>query len=328
VNEQRPSGDDWSLVSFGEPAPPLSLPHPDGADEATALALQARIEEKLNRVPENPQDERWLSDEWVDDPWVAKPVPTQDPVIVCIQDVKPEPVRWLWRHRIPASALVVLDGDPGIGKSTITLDLASRITRGARMPDGSVSESGLGDVLLVGAEDALSFAVRPRLEAAGADLAKVHGLTGIRGGDPPFRPVTLPDDTELLHRAILNTGAKLVIIDPVMAFLSHDINSNSDQEVRRVLTPLARMAEDTGATILLVRHLRKTMDGPSLYQGGGSIGIVGAARAGLVVVRDPRDESMCVLKQSKTNLGPWPPPIGYFLTGASTDAAATVKWVP
>jgi hypothetical protein len=269
----------------------------------------------------------WPEDNWEEHYGIGA-IPK--PILVRMDTVKPEAVSWLWRHRIPLASLVVMDGDPGIGKSTITIDLAARITRGATMPDGSRSDAGLGSVLLVGAEDALSFTVSPRLRAAGADLERVHALSGVSDPAQPggHRPLSFPEDQGILERAILNTGAVFVVIDPIMAYLSDSINSNSDQEVRRVLTPLAHIAERTGATILMVRHLRKTNDGPALYQGGGSIGIVGAARAGLIVVRDPADESLCILKQSKTNLGPWPAPVGYFVTGDGKDASARIRWVP
>src|SRR5208282_4552706 len=162
------------------------------------------------------------------------------------------------RHRIPQAAVCVLDGDPGIGKSTITLDIAARITTCRPMPDGSRSSASLGHVLLVGAEDALSYTVKPRLEAAGADLRRVSALTGTATPGARARPLSFPDDLEVLERAIVNTGAVFVTIDPIMAFLGESVNSSSDQEVRRVLTPLAGICERTGATVCMVRHLRKT----------------------------------------------------------------------
>lgn len=327
-------------LPFEEPPPPAVVDEYVEGDTDDILAiirrnleqpdLDALVARKVAHVPQPWEDDKWASDEWVDnEKWHATYAPLSEPLVREMSTVKALPVEWLWEHRIPQGALTVIDGDPGIGKSTITIDLAARLTRGVAMPDGTRSPVGPAAVLLVGAEDALGYTVRPRLEAAGADLSLVSALTGVADHENPSgRPLSLPEDTAILERAILNRGAKLVIIDPIMAYLSSEINSSSDQEVRRVLTPLAKIAEDTGATILMVRHLRKTNDGPALYQGGGSIGIVGAARAGLIVVRDPQDESMCILKQSKTNLGPWPRPIGYFLTGAGRDAAAQVKWCP
>lgn len=292
--------------------------------------LQKIVTQKVAHIPEVWDDEGWSSDDWVDNTlWRGTPQPVAEPILSRMQDVKPTSVEWLWQYRIPLGALSILDGDPGIGKSTITMDIAARLTEGRRMPDGAPTPAGPGNVLLVGAEDALSYTVRPRLEAAGADLSRVYALTGVSDtGQHGGRSLSFPSDLSLLERAVLNTQAKLVIIDPIMAYLGSEVNSSSDQEVRRVLSPLARVAESTGASILMVRHLRKTNDGPALYQGGGSIGIVGAARAGLIVVRDPQDptESMCILKQSKTNLGPWPRPIGYSLRGLGPDSAATVAW--
>lgn len=309
-----------------------------GSDTAEVLAIIERnrseadiaalVAKKVAKLPEPWEDEKWGSDDWVDNQnWHGTATPPTDPVVVGMDTVKPQAVEWLWRNRIPQAALCVMDGDPGIGKSTITLDLAARITEGRPLPDGTHGLVGPQNVLLLGAEDALGNTVRPRLEAAGADLSRVMALTGVRDDNHKNRPLSFPEDTDILERVIVNTGAKLVIIDPIMAFLSQTVNSSSDQEVRRVLTPLAAIAERSGATILMVRHLRKTNDGPLLYQGGGSIGIVGAARAGLAVVRDPDDDSLCILKQSKTNLGPWPPPIGYALVGGGAGGRmASVKW--
>ena len=71
---------------------------------------------------------------------------------------------------------MVLDGDPGLGKSTVTLDLAARLSTGARMPHGP-STIGPVNVVVLSAEDGLADTIRPRLDAAGGDPKRVVTLT-------------------------------------------------------------------------------------------------------------------------------------------------------
>lgn len=240
-----------------------------------------------------------------------------------LSDVVPEAVRWLWAGRIPLGKLTALDGDPGLGKSTLTLDLAARVTTSGRMPDGS--EGATGGVVLLTAEDGLADTVRPRLEAAGADLRRVVAL-GIVGEGKDRRPVTLPDDLDLVRAAIARVGAVLVVVDPLMAFLSGAVDSHRDQDVRRALAQLAALAEETGAALVVVRHLNKTAAGNPLYRGGGSIGIIGAARAGLLVARDPKDEGRRVLAATKSNLAAEPRSWRWTLT-ADPGGPVYVHWI-
>lgn len=231
-----------------------------------------------------------------------------------LSEVQAEPVRWLWPGRVPLGKITVLDGDPGLGKSTISLDLAARVTDGRPMADGSPGVGG--GVVLLTAEDGLSDTVKPRLEVAGADLDRVLSLEHV-GTGRNRRPLVLPDDLEVIAAAIERIGAVLVVIDPLMAYLNSSVDSHRDQDVRRVLAILAALAASTGAAILLVRHLNKSAVGNPLYRGGGSIGIVGAARSGLVVGRDPEDDTRCILAMSKSNLAKRAPSLAYRVEGVN-----------
>ena len=232
---------------------------------------------------------------------VVEPEPAGGAVTRRLSDVEPEPVTWLWRGWLPMGKVVVLDGDPGTGKSTITLDIAARLSRGDVMPDGSTGALHGQDAatIMVNVEDGAGDTMRPRFDAATGKPSMVHLLDAIEtvttGRDGTHRtervPFTLPDHTAELEDLIVETGACLVVIDPLMAILSGKVQANSDQDVRRALSPLAAVADRTGACILVVRHLRKSEGGNHLYRGGGSIGIIGAARAGLVVAFDPDDET-------------------------------------
>jgi AAA domain-containing protein/uncharacterized protein DUF3854 len=232
-----------------------------------------------------------------------------------LSEVEPERVSWLWPRRIPRGKVAVLDGDPDNGKSVLTTDLAARVTAGLDLPDGTPTETA--GVVIVSAEDGANDTIRPRFDAAGGDPTRARLL----GDEEPF---AIPDDIPRLERAVRQVGAALVVIDPIMAFLSGDVNSNRDQDVRRALTPLKQMAERTGAAVVLVRHLNKTPGGNPLYRGGGSIGIIGAARSGMVVGRHPDDEEMRVLAGQKNNLSLPPESLAYRIETADNGAARIV----
>ncbi|MGH3584576.1 MAG: AAA family ATPase, partial [Mycobacterium sp.] len=211
-----------------------------------------------------------------------------------LADVKPEAVEWIWPGWLPAGKLVTLDGDPGLGKSTLAIGIGAIMTTGGRWPDGTAC-TVVGDVLLMSGEDGIADTVRPRLDAAGADVTKVHNIDGVRiEADGTLRPPTLADVAPI-ERAIDATGARLLVVDVIMAFLPSGTDSHKDQDIRRVLSRLAGVADRTGCTVLLLRHLNKAKGGDPMYRGGGSIGIVGAARAGMLVAADPDDPERRVL---------------------------------
>ncbi|MCD2195697.1 AAA family ATPase [Actinomycetospora endophytica] len=250
------------------------------------------------------------------------------PLIVRLDSVIAEPVTWLWNGRIPAGKLVTLDGDPGLGKSTIALTIAAHLSRGRPWPDGAQCPEG--DTLILSAEDGLADTMRPRLDAAGADPSRIHALTAVKTSadhGTVTRPVTLAD-TGIIRSAIEDTGARLLVVDVLMAYLPAGRDANSDQDVRSVLHGVAEIADDTGATVLLLRHLNKGGSGSSpMYRGGGSIGIVGAARAGYVVGADPDDDTGRVLACVKLNIGgSEPDSLKYRLDGDTGTDAARVVW--
>ena len=241
-----------------------------------------------------------------------------------LADVQPEVVKWLWQGRLPAGKLVVLDGDPGLGKSTLALDLAARISTGAAMPDGTTLASP-GSVVILSAEDGLADTIRPRLDAAGADVRRV--VTFAVCGRDGERGPKIPGDLAHLERVLRHEAAVLVIIDPLVAHLDGSVNSWRDQDVRRALGPLATIAELTGAAILAIRHLTKATGGSPLYRGGGSIGITGAARATWLVAPDPETLNRRVLVVVKSNLAPIPPGLTYRVDSAAIGEIATSRIV-
>jgi AAA domain/DnaB-like helicase N terminal domain len=257
---------------------------------------------------------------------------------ILASEVQIQHVEWVWNSRIPLGKVTVLDGDPGLGKSALSLDLGARVSIGRAMPDGTPGvDSG---VLILNAEDGEADTIVPRLAAMGADLTRVRILKTIPDTSGERQP-EIPQDLGMIEKAAVSVNARLIVIDPLMAFLPGTTNTHRDQDVRRALAPLARMAERIGAAVLIVRHLNKAADGNPLYRGGGSIGIIGAARCGLLVARDPDDETgeRRVLAVTKTNLGPLPCSLQYCIRpgngsirvnwcGESKHSAAALLAVP
>lgn len=248
------------------------------------------------------------------------------PKITYLSDVQPERVRHLWPGRLPLGKLAVVDGDPGLGKTTVLLDIGARLTTHAPMPDGTRSDlNGPAGVVILTAEDGLADTIRPRLDAAGADVSRVVALECLVNGDEE-RSLSLTD-LDAIEAAVRAVDAKLVIIDPLVAFLGSETNSYRDQDMRRVLAPLARLAERLGCAIVVIRHLSKGGGDKAVYRGGGSIGIIGAARCGLLVAADPEDETGArrILAVTKSNLAAMPPALAYTLQPAA-NGTAYVAW--
>lgn len=222
------------------------------------------------------------------------------PRIIRLADVQPEQVRWLWPGYIPLGKLTLLAGDPGLGKSWVTLDLVARLTVGGLTPD-NIHYISAGAALLLTAEDGLADTIRPRIESQGGDAERVHVLQGIPEHGGSERLPNLIDDVGRIEDAVVTTGASLVVIDPLNAFMGRT-DGHVDAQVRRALTPLSRMAERTGAAVLVVMHLNQSRMTPGLYRVQGSIGFVGAARSVLAVAKEHGDPTRRVFAPIKTNL--------------------------
>jgi hypothetical protein len=231
-------------------------------------------------------------------------------------------VAWLWPGRIALGKLAILDGDPGLGKSLLALDLCARVSTGRPFPDGSPGP-GPGSAIVLNGEDSAEDTLRPRLESLEADLERVFILDpdSAKGGS-----LALPAHLDVLSDAVSQTDARLVVIDPIMAFLERSVQTGNDASVRRALSPLAQLAARQGCAVLLVRHLNKSGGRRSLYRGGGSIGIVGACRCGWLVARDPCDPERRVLAQVKNNLAPPQPSLAFRVQELSAGAPV-LSWL-
>ena len=246
-----------------------------------------------------------------------------------LSDIQEYQLRWLWEQRVLRGKITLLDGDPDLGKSLITLDLAARVTTGKPMPDGTPGIQG--NVILIAPEDDASDTIKPRILAAGGDPSRVRLLTifekpGAETGQVNYIPLTLPSQFATLVQSVKNTHAVLVIIDPLIAVLDRKFSASRDQDMRHVLSGLAFLAQYTDCAILLVRHLNKGSLHNPLYRGSGSIGIIASARSGLLVVRDPSDENKRILTTTKNNLSIKAPNLTYNIT-ANSDGIPTINWL-
>ena len=233
-------------------------------------------------------------------------------------------VEWLWKPYLPMGTLVIVEGDPGDGKSTMVADIAARISSGMRMPDGKPSGlDGPASCIVLSAEDDPEATIAPRLIAAGCDPKRIKIITGGRDPEGLFDITT---DLELLEAEIQAMGARFVVIDPVTAYLGEGTDTNSDHSVRRALAPLVAMARRHGCTILLVRHLNKSTSGKAIHRGGGSVGFVGIVRAAHLVYQHPDDDTLRVLAPIKSNLGSKGSPLVFHLLQDKIYEVARVEW--
>ncbi|MBX3278832.1 MAG: AAA family ATPase [Acidobacteria bacterium] len=229
--------------------------------------------------------------------------PGRDFQVRCLAEVEPEQVEWLWHPYIPFGKLTILEGDPGLGKSWMTCAIATAVAKGEGLPEMSPIEPR--NVVLLSAEDGLGDTVRPRLDLLGADLHRIFAVDGALTFDEI--------GCLMLEEVIAEHQAQLVIIDPIVAYIGAEVDLHRANETRAVMARLARIAERNGCAILSLRHLTKGTGGKAIYRGYGSIDITAAARSVLLVGADPDDESRRAVVQTKSNLAPKGPAIGYRL---------------
>lgn len=246
----------------------------------------------------------------------ADPTPTdEEPIdidpadVICLADVTPETVEWVWPTRFPRGKITLIVSDPGLGKSAIMTDIAARITTGGTWPDGGRAVQGT--VIILTAEDGIADTVRPRFDVAAGDPSQFFVFRGIKQKGAP-RMFNLGQDLKHLERRIQKHRAVLVIIDPLSAYLGK-VDSYRDADIRAVLGPLAAMAERTGAAVVCIMHMTKNQQRQVLHRAQGNIAFVATARAVFGVVEDRETPDRNLLLAIKCNLGPKPPGLGYSL---------------
>jgi hypothetical protein len=241
---------------------------------------------------------------------------------LALDEVAPVAVDWLMPGRLARGHVHLLDGDPGLGKSLVLLDLAARMTTGREFPDGAPGVAPTTAVILNG-EDAADDTILPRLLAAGADPSRVR----VWRRDPGEAALRIPTDMAQLAALVNSTGAGLLILDPLLAFLDPAVNIGSDPCVRQALAPLAELARQSRCTIVMVRHLNKQGGGQALYRGLASIAFVAACRIAWLIGPDPRVPRRYVLAQLKNNLEPPPLSTTYRIFAVGTAAVPRIEWL-
>lgn len=221
--------------------------------------------------------------------------------ITKLSDVQAEEVSWLWFPYIAKGKMTLIEGDPGLGKSYITLAIATAIAAGRGLPHTGTTEPR--NVLLLSAEDGLADTIRPRLDIMNADVGRIFAIES----------AVVFDDKGLqqVESAINEYNPAIVIIDPLFAYFGSGIDLHRANETRAVMSELTRIAGEHDCALLGLRHLTKSGKDRAIYRGLGSIDITAAARSVLLVGCDPDDSNNRAMVQTKNNLAPLGPAVGY-----------------
>jgi hypothetical protein len=241
-----------------------------------------------------------------------------------LADIELEEVTWIWPNFLADNKITIVDGFPGVGKSTLTSEIAARITTGTPFPNGI--ERKPRDVVFIAVEDGVADTIKPRVAAAGGNEQHAHVIHIEQEGNE-ITP-DLERHLECIKEAIQEIGnVGLLIIDPIMALLGNSVDSYRDQDVRRVTTPLGRLAVELNLAILIVRHPNKSPSNNALLRGGGSMAFIGSARVGWVIGKHPDNPDIRVLAISKSNIGTVNESLEFQLTNDDTYNCARIEWI-
>ena len=250
--------------------------------------------------------------------------------VLCLADVTPKPIDWLWPNWVAHGKVHVLAGDGGRGKSTILCDIASRTTRGKSWPDGTAN-AGSGNVIILAAEDDLEDTLAPRMLAVGADMERVFTVRAVRDPNQTRRAFNLQADLPRLEALIREKGdVRLVIMDPISSYLGK-VDSHKNAEVRTVLEPLGDLAARLHVAVICNNHFSKG-GGNANSRIIGSVAFVNQARAAFIVTPDADDQARLLLMPSKMNIAPIGYGLAYRLEGVSLEvegqaiATSRVAW--
>ena len=215
--------------------------------------------------------------------------------LIQMSKVQAEEVKWLWPPYVPLGKLTIVQGDPGEGKTTLVLAVIASLTRSEPLPGCDTAEAPM-TVIYQTAEDGLADTIKPRLEAMGADCSRVFVI------DESKKELSMLD--ERLEKAIHETGARLVVLDPMQAYLGSDVDMHRANEIRPIMKRVAAMAEQNGCAVILVGHMNKAQGLKAGYRGLGSIDFRAAARSVLLVGRTKDDPTVRIIAQDKNSLAP------------------------
>ncbi len=239
--------------------------------------------------------------------------------LVPASQIESRPIAWLWPWYLARGYLTMLDGDPGLGKSWLTLDLCARLSKGRPFPNGAASLGPANSILLT-SEDGTADIIKARLAGLGADMSRIF-LWQREAGEALPR---FPSQTPWLEDMVERTGAVFVVIDPIVAFLDASVLVGSESQVRNALDPLAAMAQRRQCTGLMQRHLNKQTSLRALYRGSHSIAFNAVCRTCWLVGPDPDAAGRVVLAQHKNNFAPLQPSLCFSMP--QTEMETTLTW--
>jgi putative DNA primase/helicase len=237
---------------------------------------------------------------------------------ICLADVRMEGIDWLWPLRLAVGKVTMLSGDPGIGKSHISIDAAARISTGSDWPlDGEKARRG--SVIILAGEDAPNDTIRPRLEAAGADCKRVCLVKMVEQGDGRRRLLSLRTDLDLIEKEMERIGdVRLIIIDPVSAYLGDDRRDpNQLTTLAPVFNALSDFAERTKTAVLVIHHPTKSKVDKAIHSMSGSLAFSAGPRIVFIVAKESEDSDRCVLLPVVNKIGPTAAAVGYRIVGCS-----------
>jgi archaellum biogenesis ATPase FlaH len=204
--------------------------------------------------------------------------------VTTLADVESESIQWLWPGRIALGKLTIIVGDPGLGKSFVSIDIAARVSTGKSFPQNAGVTREPGDVILIADEDGLADTIRPRLDAHGADVSKVHAI------ETHDRTFSFADDLGALEHLLKSKpNTKLIIIDPLNAYMGGKVDCFKDKDVRSTLTPVAKLAERHGVAIVGIMHSNKTRNVNAIHKVTGAVAYTGQARSVWMIMADVAD---------------------------------------
>lgn len=246
--------------------------------------------------------------------------------LVTLADATERKLRWLWPGRLPLGHLVIIDGDPGAGKSTVVQDWAARASSATQWPDGQPIPKP-ANTLLMTAEEGISDTILPRFRIAGGDLSRFTVLNHIPTESGPRLP-SIPADLDYIEQVIAQRQITILILDVLNAFLGDSIDTKSDAKMRRALYHLFTLAQRRQIVVIALRHLKKDPNEKNaLYRGGGSIAITGQARAVYLAAQDPANPGRRILAATKNSNAALPKSLAYVFINDPETECAIVDWV-
>jgi putative DNA primase/helicase len=224
-------------------------------------------------------------------------------------EVEMKKIDWLWSNHLARGKLTMLSGPSELGKSTIAIDFAARLSRGGEWPDGD--SAPLGSAIIISSEDAIDDTIVPRLAAAEADLTRVY-LLAFAKTDGVTRTFSLQTDLDRLGEKIQAVGdVGLVVIDPITSYMGAKIDSHHTVDVRAVLEPLQKFAERYNVAVLMISHPQKAPAKNVLNAVTGSAAFVHAPRMSFIVIKDPENQDRTLFLAGKNNIGRKAEGMGY-----------------